>query len=283
MTEGIYIESQHYHRIGEGGDRWRCSRCGGYVRGNAPMCKHCHAPFGEPEPIPPKEVRATCYPKRDFAERPFLAVGLWFAVLALIYVCWHVGGTLGGIAGGVAGSLLFITLATPLFAMWLYAGYRLPAPKPVGFAFDLLGVLTMFFFTIALPLIALFVMLPDDTDWVRESNGFAIFTVVLIASSTFVRTLRRFFDGPMSDHIMSFFDARQKLHLTSSRFVTLLVVILTPVVVLTYIASNYPSPFTTLARFVRLYWIIAVGSDEFRSRIVQFIGRQLERFTLGRA
>jgi hypothetical protein len=83
------------HKVQEGAT-WKCSECGGFVRQDAPHCKHCKAVFGGAISAATPAVAIPAVPQRSRAQN--FAIALACVVGACIGLWWLVG-QLGGSPG----------------------------------------------------------------------------------------------------------------------------------------------------------------------------------------
>lgn len=152
MADEFPNEGQYAQRIGEGGDRWRCSLCSGYVRGNAPMCKHCHARFGAPEPTPHEAAAVPTEPGEPLTLRQKVAFGFMAAFTVVICVgCYMLAVRIGGNVGIVTGWMLppvLLTLAWTIIPFSFGERFDKGAPESISF----LVLLWIFLTLLVLPI-----------------------------------------------------------------------------------------------------------------------------------
>lgn len=267
---------QFAQRIRGSGDRRYCSRCGSVIGNDDPTCLHCHARFDAPPPLTDDD-QARPTPRRRSVRLDIFAVFLWAVIIALLYVCWHVGTTLGGVAGSGAGPFLFVTLATPIYAMWVYGAYRLPAPRLAAFVIDLFGIWAYAYFVLALPVRVYLALLSFDDGWLAQIAAYI--TTFFIIAMIFPLGTRLFsgFIGPLSTQMRSNLTPQGSREELIKGMIENLLIFVIPLFAFRSLVTQLPDPWGLFVGFAQLAWFFMLFDNKMRERVRRPVVRWIER------
>jgi hypothetical protein len=226
-------------------DTWTCSVCGGYVRADATLCKHCHIPFQN-------EVQIAAAKTQTQQE--------WMSILVLAaagLLGWWMGQLLPGLQGvafgwTVAVSVLWVAICSSQAMRALIRTHT-----STRWAI-LVGLWLFLFVGIALPA-TLYTWIEDVAGWVGLPLGFAVaitlFLLVVFATVQIV--------GPRRPDLLHHYGEQRswgKWHTVRNIWLQILVVYILPLTLVAWIKVTWGRDVGEIAQILWLFWVTYGGT-----------------------
>jgi hypothetical protein len=219
---------------------WTCSVCGGYVRADAPFCKHCHVPFRNEVQI----AAAKTQTRRE-----------WMSILVLAaagLLGWGMGRLLPGLYGVALGWTVAVSVLW--VAMCSSQPVRVLIRTPTNTRWSIvIGLWLFLFIGIALPA-TICAWIQDVAGWVGLPLGLAVaITLFLLVVFVTVQIVGPHASDLLHDHLER--RSWEQWRTVRNLWLQLLVVAILPLTLVAWIKVTWGRDVGGIAQILWLMWV----------------------------